>query len=106
MLHLSIIRWNETKRGMASGLALNPPNLWIMEESFVTVIDVQTRRLLYYQLLQINQDTKKTILFITQTINEAVSLHNRVILLSPKLTNINEEFILDLPIERRIDFSY
>lgn len=56
--------------------------------------------MLYYQVLRIHQETNKTILFVTHNINEAVSLGNRVVVMSPKSA---KEFIIDLPRPRQLD---
>jgi NitT/TauT family transport system ATP-binding protein len=86
---------------IARALALNPKIL-LMDEPFAA-LDVNTRRMLYDQLLSIHQETNKTILFVTHNINEAVALGDRVILMSPKLANIRKEFIVNIPRPRRID---
>lgn len=73
-----------------------------MDEPFAA-LDIQTRRMLYSQLLQIHQETNKTILFVTHNINEAVALGDRVIVISPSLDSIKKEFIVDLPRPRQLD---
>ncbi len=75
---------------IARALALNPKIL-LMDEPFAA-LDVQTRKMLYNQLLTIHQETNKKILFVTHNINEAVALGDRVIVISPKLANIKKEF--------------
>jgi len=82
-------------------LALNPKIL-LMDEPFAA-LDVQTRKMLYTEVLKIHQETNKTILFVTHNINEAVALGDRVIVMSPKLKNIKKEFIVDIPRPRKID---
>ena len=59
--------------------------------------------MLHTQLLEVHQETKKTIVFITHNINEAVALGDRVIVMSPKIANIKKEFIIDLPRPRKLD---
>lgn len=86
---------------VARALALNPKIL-LMDEPFAA-LDIQTRRMLYSQLLQIHQETNKTILFVTHNINEAVALGDRVIVISPRLDSIKKEFIVDLPRPRQLD---
>jgi NitT/TauT family transport system ATP-binding protein len=86
---------------IARALALNPKIL-LMDEPFAA-LDVQTRKMLYTQLLTIHQETNKTILFVTHNINEAVALGDRVIVMSPKLANIKKEFTVDIPRPRKID---
>jgi NitT/TauT family transport system ATP-binding protein len=86
---------------IARALALNPKIL-LMDEPFAA-LDIQTRKMLYNELLKIHQQTNKTIIFVTHNINEAVSLGDRVIIMSPILANIKREFIVDIPRPRKID---
>jgi NitT/TauT family transport system ATP-binding protein len=86
---------------IARALALNPKIL-LMDEPFAA-LDIQTRKMLYNELLKIHQQTNKTIIFVTHNINEAVVLGDRVIIMSPKLANIKKEFIVDIPRPRKID---
>lgn len=86
---------------IARALALNPKIL-LMDEPFAS-LDVHTRQMLRLQLLQIHQTTKKTVLFVTHDIKEAVALGDRVILLSPKYANIKREFSINLPHPRQLD---
>ncbi len=86
---------------IARALALNPKIL-LMDEPFAA-LDVQTKKILYKELLKIHQETNKTILFVTHNINEAVALGDRVIVMSPKLKNIKKEFVVDIPRPRNID---
>jgi len=53
--------------------------------------------------LRIHQETKKTILFVTHNIHEAVALGDRVIVMSPKLANIKKQIIVNIPRPRSID---
>ena len=86
---------------IARALVLNPKIL-LMDEPFAT-LDVQTRRMLYDQLVQIHEKTNKTILFVTHNINEAVALGDRAIVMSPKIAGIKKEFVIDLPRPRQLD---
>jgi NitT/TauT family transport system ATP-binding protein len=86
---------------IARALALNPKIL-LMDEPFAA-LDVRTRQLLQEQLLQIHQSTKKTILFVTHNITEAVALGDRVILMSPNHENIKKEFRINLRHPRQLN---
>ena len=86
---------------IARALALNPKIL-LMDEPFAA-LDIQTRKMLYDQILQIHQKTNKTILFVTHNIHEAVVLGDRVVVMSPRLADIEKEFIVDLPRPRQLD---
>jgi sulfonate transport system ATP-binding protein len=86
---------------IARALAMNP-DILLMDEPFAA-LDVQTRDMLHNHLLQIHEATKKTILFVTHNINEALLLGSRVIVLSPSLGNIRKEIVIDLPRPRDSD---
>lgn len=86
---------------IARALAMDP-DILLMDEPFAA-LDVQTREMLHNQLLQIHEATKKTILFVTHNINEALSLGTRVIVLSPRLGNIKREFTITVPRPRDVD---
>jgi NitT/TauT family transport system ATP-binding protein len=86
---------------IARALALNPKIL-LMDEPFAA-LDVRTRQLLQEQLLQIHQSTKKTVLFVTHNITEAVVLGDRVILISPNHENIKKEFRINLRHPRQLN---
>jgi NitT/TauT family transport system ATP-binding protein len=59
--------------------------------------------MLHNELLQIHEATKKTILFVTHNINEALALGSRVIVLSHRLGNIKREFVINLPRPRDVN---
>jgi NitT/TauT family transport system ATP-binding protein len=86
---------------IARAFALNP-SILLMDEPFAA-LDVKTRTMLHHQLLQIQKNNNKTILFVTHNINEAVYLGDRVIVLSANDGNIKKEFIVDLPRPRSLD---
>lgn len=86
---------------IARALAVDP-DILLMDEPFAA-LDVQARDMLHNQLLQIQEETKKTILFVTHNINEALSLGTRVIVLSRKLGNIKREFAIDFPRPRDVE---
>jgi len=86
---------------IARALAIDP-DILLMDEPFAA-LDVQTRDLLHNQLLQIHEATKKTILFVTHNINEAILLGDRVIVLSPRTGSIKKEFEISLSRPRDID---
>jgi ABC-type nitrate/sulfonate/bicarbonate transport system ATPase subunit len=83
----------------ARALALNPKDL--LKDEPLASLDTEIRRMLYNQLLQINQETDKTILLVTYNIEEA--LGDRVIDMSLQLANVRKEFIIDLPKPRQPD---
>lgn len=86
---------------IARALAMNP-DILLMDEPFAA-LDVQTRDALHGQLLQIHKETKKTVLFVTHDINEALALGTRVIVLSRSAGGIRREFEITLPRPRDVD---
>lgn len=80
---------------LARGLAMNPEML-LMDEPF-SALDAQTRWILHFELQNIWLKTKKTVLFITHNIREAVCLADRIIILSTSPGRIKKEFFVDLP---------
>ncbi len=86
---------------LARSLAPNPTVL-LMDEPF-GALDALTRENLYGDLQRIWQQRKKTIVFVTHNIREAVCLGDRVVLFSPNPGRIREEFEIPLPRPRDIN---
>jgi len=82
--------------GLARALAVDPEIL-LMDEPF-GALDEQTRRLLQEELLVIWEQTRKTVIFITHSMEEAVLLGDRVVLMSPRPGRIVD--IVEVPLER------
>ncbi len=85
--------------GLARALAVDPRVL-LMDEPFAA-LDEQTRFLMQEELLRIWQATQKTVLFVTHSMEEALLLSDRIILLSARPGRIQE--ILEVPFERPRD---
>jgi NitT/TauT family transport system ATP-binding protein len=86
---------------LARALSLNPKIL-LMDEPFAA-LDITIKKSLYKELLDLHRKTRKTILFVTHNINEAVLLGDRVIVMSPKLYGIKKEYVIDIPKDQRSD---
>ncbi|HET7096748.1 MAG TPA: ABC transporter ATP-binding protein [Casimicrobiaceae bacterium] len=82
--------------GIARALAIEPAVL-LMDEPF-GALDVQTRDLLQDELLAIWQRDRKTVLFVTHSIEEAIYLADRIVLLTPRPARV--ERVLDVPFGR------
>lgn len=91
------------KQRVALARALAPnPRVLLMDEPFAA-LDALTREQLYGDLQRIWQQRKKTIVFVTHNVREAVCLGDRVILFSPHPGRIQKEFRIELPRPRDIN---
>jgi NitT/TauT family transport system ATP-binding protein len=91
------------KQRVALARALAPnPRVLLMDEPFAA-LDALTREQLYGDLQRIWRDRRKTILFVTHNVREAVCLGDRVVLLSPHPGRIKREFHIGLPRPREIN---
>jgi len=88
------------KVALARALALNP-DILLMDEPFSN-LDEQTRNRLNTELLDIWQREKKTVIFITHSIEEAITLADRIILFTARPGHIQKEYRIDLPRPRNI----
>jgi NitT/TauT family transport system ATP-binding protein len=81
--------------GLARALATEPQVL-LMDEPFAA-LDAQTRDLMQTELLQIWERTKKTVLFVTHSIEEAAYLSDRVIIMTARPGRTKDVLQIGLP---------
>jgi NitT/TauT family transport system ATP-binding protein len=86
---------------IARALALDP-DILLMDEPF-GALDEQTRRLMGLELLRIWDRTRKTIVFVTHSIDEAIQLSDRIVLMSARPSTIRDEIPVPLPRPRTIE---
>ena len=123
---------HELSGGMKQRVAIaralvNNPRILLMDEPFASV-DAQTRNILQGELLRIWKETRKTIVFVTHNIDEAVYLADRVIVLtsppakikkvreirlkrprdrtSGEFTKIRKKILQEVVEEVKLQFSY
>jgi NitT/TauT family transport system ATP-binding protein len=80
---------------------LHDPNLLLMDEPF-GALDAIARDQLNEDLLSYRRETRKTVLFVTHSIPEAVFLSDRIFVMSPRPGRIEEIIEIDLPTPRRL----
>ena len=91
------------KQRVAFARALAPdPQVLLMDEP-LSALDAMTREQLYADIQRIQQQRRKTIVFVTHNVREAVCLGDRVVLLSPHPGRIRESFEIPLPRPRDIN---
>jgi NitT/TauT family transport system ATP-binding protein len=90
------------KRVALAQMLILDPELLLMDEPF-SALDIQTRQLMENELLELWSANRKSVLFITHDLEEAISLSDRVIVLSagPQTHPIGE-FPIDLPRPRDV----
>jgi len=74
---------------IARGMAMEP-DILLMDEPFAA-LDALTRRKMQDELLQLWDDTRFTVLFVTHSIPEAIKVGNRILLLSPHPGQVKAE---------------
>jgi NitT/TauT family transport system ATP-binding protein len=81
--------------GLARALAVNPEVL-LLDEPFAS-IDEQTRRLFQDDLLRLWSEERKTVVLVTHSMEEAIYLADRVVVLSPRPGKVHATLDVDLP---------
>lgn len=74
----------------------NDPEILIMDEPF-GALDAQTRYSMEEEVMKIWQKEKRTVIFVTNNIEEAVYLGDRIVLFSERPAKIKEIYVNDLP---------
>jgi NitT/TauT family transport system ATP-binding protein len=86
---------------IARALALDP-DIVLMDEPF-SALDPNTRGRLRQQLVELWQETAKTILFVTHDVDEALTLADRIVVLSPKPARVVEIMTVAEPRPRAVE---
>ena len=87
--------------GLARALAVEPDVL-LMDEPFGS-LDAQTREILQDELLRIYALMPRTMVFITHSIEEAIALGDRIVVLTARPARVRETVIVDIPRPRTVE---
>ncbi|MBI4205935.1 MAG: ABC transporter ATP-binding protein, partial [Betaproteobacteria bacterium] len=92
---------DELSGGMKQRVAIarafaTEPSIIFMDEPF-GALDALTRRLLQKQLLQIWQENRKTVVFVTHSVPEAITLGDRIVVMTARPGRIRKIIKIDLP---------
>jgi NitT/TauT family transport system ATP-binding protein len=90
----------QQRAGLARALALEP-DILLMDEPFGS-LDALTREVLQDELLRIYQQTPRTMVFITHSIEEAIALGDRIAVLSARPSRVREIIAVDIPRPRSV----
>jgi NitT/TauT family transport system ATP-binding protein len=91
----------QQRASIARALSFDP-DLLLMDEPF-GALDEIVRDKLNAQLLQLWDATRKTVLFVTHSIPEAVFLSTRIVVMSPRPGRIHDVIACDFPRDRTLD---
>jgi len=80
------------------------PEVLLMDEPFAA-LDAQTRAVMQEHLLEVWSQSRKTVIFATHSIEEAVFLADRVVLLTARPGRVEKKFNIDLPRPRKAELK-
>jgi NitT/TauT family transport system ATP-binding protein len=85
------------RQRVALARALAPdPRVLLMDEPFAS-IDAQTRELMQFELMRIWAERRSTVMFVTHSVDEAILLADRIVLLGPRPGRVIEVIEVGLP---------
>jgi NitT/TauT family transport system ATP-binding protein len=88
------------KRAALARLLVYDPETLLMDEPF-GALDAQLKMVMHEELLSIHERTRKTVLFVTHDLSEAVTLSDRVVVLGPRPGRVR--FVQEINLKRPRD---
>jgi ABC-type nitrate/sulfonate/bicarbonate transport system ATPase subunit len=77
-------------------LLVNDPNIMLMDEPFAA-LDAQTRVVLGEELVRVWQESRRTVLFVTHSVDEAILLSDRLVVMTQRPGRIKADLRIELP---------
>jgi NitT/TauT family transport system ATP-binding protein len=90
------------KRVQLARLLAQDPEVLLMDEPF-GALDAQTRLIIQEEFLKIWERQRKTVLFVTHDLQEAIALSDRVVLISARPGRVKATYAVNLPRPRQVD---
>ncbi len=90
------------KRVALAQTFINEPQILLMDEPF-SALDVQTRTLMEDELLQLCSSLKTSVVFVTHDLEEAISLADRVCVITAGPGTVKGMYTIDLPRPRKVE---
>lgn len=89
------------KRASLVQLLAFEPEIMLMDEPF-GALDFQTRLRIEADVLKLVEETKKTVLFVTHDIDEAIELADRVVVMTGRPGKVKADYKVDMPRPRKL----
>ena len=93
------------KRVALAQTFVNQPGILLMDEPF-SGLDSQTRQIMADELLGMWESLGSSVLFVTHDLEEAITLADRVVVLTSRPATVKQEFRVDLPRPRARDVRF
>ncbi|CAN5466789.1 ABC transporter ATP-binding protein [soil metagenome] len=84
------------KRVAMAAALINNPRILLMDEPF-GALDVQTKAIMQTELLELWEELRPSVVFITHDLDEAVALSDRVVIMTTSPGTVKDIFDIDLP---------
>lgn len=84
------------KRVALAATLINEPTLLMMDEPF-SALDVQTRAIMTNELMNLWEQTKPSVMFVTHDLEEAIAIADQVVVMTVGPATVKDVFEIDLP---------